>query len=61
MARKTTKANTIDKPLLTSIYIPKEDKTVYVYRTKLFLLCPVPYVWKLDLKTIDKIKMRWQN
>ena len=48
------KSNTSKEPMLT--YVPPQDDKYYVYRSRMFLLNPIPYVWELDLKSIDKIK-----
>lgn len=54
--RGRTKANTVEEP----IYKKPPDNKYWLYRTKLFLLCPVPYVWFLDWREIEKIKKLWK-
>jgi len=38
------------------IIIPKQDNKIYLYLRPPFLLCPVPYENKINLKLINNVK-----
>lgn len=50
--KKTNKLGSANQEVL----VAKEPNKIYVYKIRKQLLAPIPYVWKINLAEIKKLK-----